>query len=165
MTASRGSQLVVMRQPFAKSTQDHCSIDPVTYDDTFTLSGLDDSMQKASAEQWARAALGNKPNWSERVIWSGLLRFNLHREASQNTVAGWRIGSRGGDEWIRLDNSSWLMDANIVVSKARGQVSFSTILRYKSIAGRFLWSTLGFVHRWAVPRLLRAGAQRIHKVR
>lgn len=165
MSANKSSELVVTTQPLAESTRGRSSVTSITYDDTFTISGLDDVTDKTSAEQWARAVLGNKPNWSETLIWSGLLRFTLHREVSRSTVAGWRIGACGGDEWVRLENSSWLMDANIVVSKAPGQVSFSTMLRYKSIAGRLLWSGLGFVHRWALPRLLREGAQRIRKVR
>lgn len=155
------TELVVTIQPLAKHIQHRSSVGPISYADTFTMTGLEDDIDETSAEQWARAVLGNKPNWLEIVVWPCLLRFTLHHEVSRNMIAGWRISSDEGDESIRLENSSWVMDANIIVSKAPGQVSFSTISSYKSIVGRSLWTALGLVHRWALPRLLRKGAQKI----
>lgn len=164
MSGGKSPPLTVITKPLSRVTRDLNTVEPISYSDTFTITGLQGELEQAPAEEWARAVLGNVPNLAENVIWSGLLRFKLHRQVSHTAIAGWQIGGRGGDNWVRLENSSWLMDANILVSKDQGQeVSFSTLLRYKSLAGRLVWSVLGVVHRWVLPRLLRAGARKLQK--
>ncbi|KAL3951853.1 hypothetical protein ACCO45_013570 [Purpureocillium lilacinum] len=84
------------------------------------------SPDDSSAETWARAILGDVPNLAENLAWHWLLRFPLHHEKSAAHVAGWRIGGKA-DEWIRIENSSWLMDGNIVVVKKQQEVSLVTM--------------------------------------
>lgn len=152
------------------------SLSRIDYADTYTLHKAHcqshaNGNGRPSAEQWARASLGNVPDFWEKVAWSWLLRLKLLPGKSEDIVAGWRVGGRGtevasdnddivnvnGEEndWIRLENSSWLADANILFHTTGTDVSFATAIMYKSWVMRYWWALLGHVHRFAVPRSLK----------
>lgn len=129
------------------------------YADAFTLgtdaAPVDEPGQLpagATAEQWARAMFGDVPDLAERFIWHGLLRLRLSPGRSPRTVAGWRIAARGED-WIRLEATSWFLAGNLVVRAAGGTVSLGTFLRYDRWPGRVVWGTLAPVHRRLSPGL------------
>ena len=113
-------------------------------------------------EQWARAMFGNVPSPGEVFIWRVLLGLRLSHGRSPGTVAGWRIGGRG-DDWIRLETASPAMTANLVVRTGGGAVSLTTRLRYDRPPARLIWPPLSAVHRFLVPRVLRAAAARMSR--
>jgi hypothetical protein len=132
------------------------SLPAIDYADQFTLSTDTD----ATPEQWARAMFGNVPSVAEMLIWRVLLGFALIPGRSPNTVAGWRIGERG-DDWIRLDATSWFLTGNLLVRTTDGHVSLATFLHYERRVAHGVWPPLSAIHRRLAPGLLRDAAARI----
>jgi hypothetical protein len=126
------------------------------YADLFTLTTSVD----ATAEQCARAMFGDVPDLAERFIWRVLLGMRLSRGRSPHTVAGWRIAARGED-WIRLEASSWFLTGNLVIRVTTHQLSLATFLRYDRMPGRLVWPPLSMVHRRLAPGLLRDTAKKL----
>jgi hypothetical protein len=132
------------------------SLPAIDYADQFTLSTEAD----ATPEQWARAMFGNVPSVAELLIWRVLLGFALIPGRSPTTVAGWWIGGRG-DDWIRLDATSWFLTGNLLVRATDGHVSLATFLHYERRLAHGVWPPLSAIHRRLVPGLLRGAAARI----
>lgn len=114
----------------------------------------------ATPEAWTRATFGDVPDLVEWFIWRGLLGFRLASGPSPQTVAGWRIGAEG-DDWVRLEATSPLLEGNLVVESSAGRVALGTLLRGERRRGALTWRLLGAVHRRLVPRLLGAAARRV----
>jgi hypothetical protein len=131
------------------------SLSDIDYADQFTLS----TDVVATPERWARAMFGDVPSVAELLIWRGLLGLRLSAGRSPATVAGWQIGDRG-DDWIRLEASSWFLTGNLLVQTAGGRVSLGTFLHYDRRVGHGVWPPLSAVHRRLVPGLLRDAAAR-----
>lgn len=132
------------------------SLPGIDYADRFTLA----THANATPEQWARAMFGDVPSVTELLIWRGLLGLRLSSGRSPATVAGWRIGDRGGD-WIRLEAASWLLAGNFLVQTADGRVSLGTFLHYQRRLGHRVWLPLSAIHRRLIPGLLRRAAARL----
>ena len=147
---------VVGSDNLPQSARSHSSLPHISYADRFTLSTDTDS----TPQQWARAIFGGTPNRSQRFIWGGLLGLRLVREPSEATIAGWRIGGHGKD-WIRLENSSWFMNANLLVQKIDGKVSLATLIQYTHWFARLWWPPLAIIHRFIVPRMLLKAAEKV----
>jgi len=137
-------------------TRSLCSLPAIDYGDDFTLT----TAGQATPEAWARAALGDVPNWGERCVWRGVLRLRLSRKATTDTVAGWPVTGRG-DGWIRLETASWFLGATVIVRTATGQVSLTTLVHYRQFMGRLVWPPISALHRRLVPRLLHLGQARL----
>ncbi|PWU56094.1 hypothetical protein DLJ47_07565 [Micromonospora sp. S4605] len=132
------------------------SLPSIDYADRFTLRTEAD----ATPEQWARAMFGDVPSVAELLIWRGFLGLRLSRGRSADTVAGWRIDGRG-DDWIRLQATSWFLTANLLVQTADERVALGTFLRYERRLGHGVWPPLSAIHRRLVPGVLRAAAARV----
>lgn len=96
---------------------------------------------------------GDVPNPLQLILWRGLLGLRLSRERSPGLVAGWRVGGNG-DDWIRLEASSPLFYANLIVEASPGQVALTTCMHYRVRLGRAVWRPLSGVHRRLAPGLL-----------
>jgi len=121
------------------------------YVDLFTAvtSGAADK----SAEQWARAALEDTPTGrSAPSLWR-LLGLRLG-PTSPDYVQGWKIADRG-DDWIRIEATSWFMTAHAVVQVDDGQVSLALFIRYDQPIAAVIWPPVSVMHRRAVPVMLR----------
>ncbi|MFI1829762.1 hypothetical protein ACH41E_25465 [Streptomyces sp. NPDC020412] len=132
------------------------SLPALAYVDRYTLN----TEAAASPEQWARAMFGDVPSRGERFIWRGLLGLRLSRGRSAGTVAGWRIAERG-DDWIRLEATSWFLAGNLVIQSSGGQVSLGTFLHYRRRLGGAIWPPLSAVHRRLAPGALRDAEARV----
>lgn len=132
------------------------SLPHIDYVDLFSV----DTDTTATPERWARAMFGHVPSAGELFIWRGLLGLRLSRTRSPDTVGGWRIGGRG-ENWIRLEATSWWLSGDMVVLAADGQVSLATFLRYDRRLGQLLWPPLAAVHRRLVPGVLRGAVARL----
>ncbi|GAA1546666.1 hypothetical protein GCM10009691_21370 [Brevibacterium picturae] len=125
------------------------SIPDADYADWFTTA----TAGTASPEEYARSMFGDSPGWQVKLVWGFLLRLRLIRNASPDSVAGYRIASRGS-RWIRLEASSRSLTSNLIVATDGGEVSLATLMRYDRWPGRVRWSLLSPVHRTAAPGLL-----------
>jgi hypothetical protein len=107
-----------------------------------------------SPEQWARTVLEETPlGRRARLLWQRL-DLRLGPPSSPDHVQGWKIADRG-DNWIRLEITSWYMTAQSVCHVDDGRLSVALFVRYdKPIAAR-IWSPVSAMHRQAVPDLLR----------
>lgn len=132
------------------------SLPRVDYADAFSLA----TDVRADPEPWARAMFGDTPGPAERFVWRGLLGLRLGKGTSPETVAGWRIRGRGSD-WIGLEAASWMIDAELLVQVARGRVRLYTLLHYRKLPGRIVWTPLSAVHRRLAPGLLAEGEERV----
>jgi hypothetical protein len=121
---------------------------------TATTSGTTDE----SAEEWARAALEETPTGrSAPALWR-LLGVRLGPTPSPDYVQGWTIADRGED-WIRIEATSWFMTAHAVVHVDDGHVSLALFVRYDRPIAALIWPPVSVMHRRAVPVMLRQARQ------
>jgi hypothetical protein len=157
MSPSRITSVVGIHAQRA-TTISAASIAPISYVDTFTLSTP--HALSAPPTSWALAIFGATPSRVQKFLWHSLLGFSLTNGASPATVAGWKITGKG-DDWVRMEQGSWYLKANLVVMRADGRVHLSTFLKYENLLGRTVWTLLAGVHRLLVPGILRSGERRI----
>jgi hypothetical protein len=68
-------------------------------------------------------------------------------------VGGWNIAG-SGDNWIRLEASSWFMTAHLVFRLHESRVWAGTFVHYDNPVGRIVWKLASAVHRSLMPGLL-----------
>jgi hypothetical protein len=117
---------------------------------TITTGGVVD----LSPEQWARTALEDTPTGRGAPRLWRLLGLRLGPRPSPDHVQGWRIADRG-DDWIRLEVSSWLMTGHAVVHVGDGTVSLALFLRFDQAVAHVIWPPVSVTHRRALPVMLR----------
>jgi hypothetical protein len=106
-----------------------------------------------SAEEWARAVLEDTPTGrSAPVLWRRL-GLRLGPTPSPDYIQGWKILDRG-DDWIRIEATSWFMTAHAVVHVDDGQVSIALFVRYDRPIAATIWPPVSVMHRRAVPVML-----------
>jgi hypothetical protein len=106
-----------------------------------------------SPEEWARSAIEDVAGLGGQFIWRGVLGLRLKARPSRERVGGWAIGGGGGD-WIRLEASSWLLTAHLVIRLHDGHLSAGTFIRYHHPIARLIWVPLSAIHRGLMPGLL-----------
>src|SRR5918994_3291786 len=116
---------------------------------TVTTNGAAD----ATPEQWFRTALEDVAGRNGQVIWRGVLGLRLKSRPSAERVAGWKIADRGED-WIRLEASSWFMTAHLVTRLDDGQLFAGTCIRYDHPIAPLIWVPASAAHRRMMPGLL-----------
>src|SRR5215468_6493533 len=116
---------------------------------TVTTNGAAD----ASPERWSRAAIEDVAGLGGQVIWRGVLGLRLKSRPSTERVGGWKIADRGED-WIRLEASSWLLTAHLVTRLDDGHLSVGTFIRYDHPIAALIWVPASAVHRRLMPGLL-----------
>jgi hypothetical protein len=127
-------------------------MDRPDYVDLFTAatSGAADG----SPEQWSRSAIEDVAGLRGQIIWRGVLRLRLKSRPSNERVGGWEIGG-GGEDWIRLEASSWFMRAHLVIRAHDGHLCAGTLIRYDHPVARLIWVPLSAIHRRLMPGLLK----------
>ena len=106
-----------------------------------------------SPEEWARAALENTPTGrSAPLVWRRL-GLHLGPAPSPDCVQGWKIADRGED-WIRIETTSWFITAHAVVHVDDRHVSVALFLRYDRPIAAVIWPPVSVMHRRAVPVML-----------
>ena len=107
-----------------------------------------------SPEEWTRALLEETPTGRSAPFLWGLLGVRLGPRPSPDYVEGWKIADRG-DDWIRIEATSWFMTAHAVCHVEDGKVSVALFLRYDLPIAALLWPPVSVMHRRAVPVMLR----------
>jgi hypothetical protein len=122
------------------------------YVDVFTLGG---GIPERSPEEWARVMLDKVAGLGGQFIWRVLLGLRLQN--APDRVAGWALAARGADH-VRLEASSPLMTAHLVVRADAERVTLATVIRYDSRPAALVWGPLSALHRALVPGLMRDAA-------
>ena len=131
------------------------------YVDVFTVTTS--NAADASAEQWARAGIEEGAGEAGQFVWRVLLGLRLERRPSWDRVGGWKITDRG-DRWIRLEATSWVLTAHLVVHADDREVTVATFIRYDRPFAAVVWAPLSVGHRKAMPGLLRRAVRAVARV-
>src|SRR5918995_4942694 len=75
-----------------------------------------------SPEEWMRAVLEETPTGRSAPSLWGLLGLRLGPRPSPDYIQGWKIADRG-DDWIRIEATSWFLTAHAVCHVEDGKVS------------------------------------------
>ena len=136
------------------SRPDYVDLFTITTSGATTSGATTSGVTDRSAEEWARVALEGTPaGRSAPLLWR-LLGLRLGPTPSPHHVQGWKIADRG-DDWIRIETSSWFMTAQAVVHVDDGRVSLALFLRYDRAIAALIWPPVSVVHRRGVPVILR----------
>jgi hypothetical protein len=133
-------------------------MDRPDYVDLFTVTP--DEPACLSPERWSRAAIEDVAGLGGRFIWWGVLGLRLKARPSTERVGGWNIADRGED-WIRLEASSWFLTAHLVIRLDDGHLSIVTFIRYDRPIAALIWVPVTAVHRRLMLGLLRETARRV----
>jgi hypothetical protein len=116
------------------------------------LSGTRLSYQTGKREelQWSRTAIGDVAGRGGQFIWRGVLGLRLKSRPSTERVGGWKIADRGED-WIRLEASSWFLTAHLVTRLDDGHLFAGTFIRYDHPIAPLIWVPVSAVHRRLMP--------------
>ena len=117
---------------------------------------------EATPEEWARAALEDAAGLGGQLLWRAALGLRLRR--SPSNIGGWTIADRGA-EWIRLEASSWFMNAHVVIHADDEQLTVGTFVRYDRRIAAFVWGAASVLHRRAAPYLVRDALRRVERRR
>ena len=117
-----------------------------------------------TAEEWARIALENASAAGRFLAWQLTLGLRLDHRPSGERVVGWRIAERG-ERRLRLTASSWCMTADIVFLVDSDRLSVATFITYDRRIAELVWRPVSARHRALMPRLLRATARRMERIR
>jgi hypothetical protein len=116
---------------------------------TVTTNGAAD----ATPEQWSRTAIEDVAGVGGQFIWRGVLGLRLQSRPSTGRVGGWKIAARGED-WIRVEASSWFLTAHLVIRLDDEHLSVGTFIRYDRPIAALIWVPASAVHRRLMPGLL-----------
>jgi len=113
------------------------------------------------ARHWAseslRGAEGGGGVFS-RIVWHGLLGFELAPSGSPGTLVGWSV-RLDTSRRFELETDGSLMAGRMVFLVGGGEVSWATLLRFHRSRGRVIWAAAGHVHRAVTPRCLHSAGQ------
>jgi hypothetical protein len=126
-------------------------MDRPDYIDLFTITTT--GAAAGSPEQWSRSAIEGVAGLGGQIIWRGVLGLRLKPQPSKERVGGWEIGG-DGEDWIRLEASSWFLTAHLVLRLHHGHLSVATLIRYDRPMARLIWVPLSAIHRRLMPGLL-----------
>jgi hypothetical protein len=136
------------------------------YWDAFATSG-----SAASALEWARSSLRGADasgGLFSRVVWHGVLGFDLAAPNTPDTLVGWRITDRSPTRLV-LDTDGRMMAGRMVFQTSEASVTWTTMVRYHHPLARPVWQIASHAHRALVPRCLgsarRSLSRRDHPVR
>jgi hypothetical protein len=127
------------------------SMDNPDYIDLFSVTT--DGAVEVSPERWSRTAIEGVAGPGGQFIWRGVLGLRLKSGPSTERVGGWKIAGRGED-WIRLEASSWFLTAHLVIRLEDGHLSAGTFIRYDHPIAPLVWVPVSAVHRRLMPGLL-----------
>jgi hypothetical protein len=160
MTELKNPELVVLQQRnVPKAIQSLSAMENPDYVDFFIAEAT--AATERSVEEWARATVEGVHPWARFVVWRVVCGLRLE-PPSPDSLAGWKIADRG-DNWIRIEASSWFMTGHIVLRVDEGRVSFATFVRYDKPIAALVWPAVSIFHRQAVPDLLRRAVKRIRR--
>jgi len=142
---------VIQQRTIPEAIRALSGMDRPDYIDVFTVTT--NGAADATPEQWFRTALEEVAGRAGQFIWRGVLGLRLKSRPSMERVAGSRIADRGED-WIRLEASSWFLTAHLVTRLDDGHLFAGTFIRYHRPIAPLIWVPMSAVHRRLMPGLL-----------
>jgi hypothetical protein len=143
---------VIQQRDIPEGFRSISGMDSPDYIDLFTVTT--NGAADASPEQWSRTAMQDVAGLGGQFIWRGVLGLRLKSRPSTERVGGWKIADRG-QEWIRLEASSWFLTAHLVIRLDDGHLSAGTFIRYDHPIAPRIWVPVSAVHRRLMPGLLK----------
>jgi hypothetical protein len=119
-----------------------------SYSDCFQVA----SVPGSTAADWARASLRGADGTFSRVVWQGILGFEL-APGTPGTLVGWTIIHDSAERFV-LEADGPVMVGRMVFELADGEVRWTTSLKYHRSVGRIIWAAVGPGHRRIAPRVL-----------
>lgn len=126
-----------------------------SYADCFRIS----SVAGRTASEWAHATLGAADGAFSRVVWHGILGFDLSSGAP-GTLAGWPIVEDSPSRFV-MQTGGRLMAGRMVFLVSDTDVQWTTALQFHGAAGSTVWAGAGPVHRMLAPRALQIGRRKL----
>jgi hypothetical protein len=102
---------------------------------------------------------GNVAGRGGQFIWRGVLGLRLKSQPSTERVGGWKVADRGED-WIRLEASSWFLTAHLVTRLDDAHLFVGTLIQYDRPIAVLIWVPASAVHRRLMPGLLHQTVRR-----
>ena len=136
------------------------TIADAAYIDAFEVAVAPDG--SATPEDWARAVFEGAPaplRWLVRGGWRVALGFRLGPARSPDYILGWKIVARGVD-WLRIEQHSSLMTAQLVFWNRDGKLVQATFVGYRRRLAGWIWPPVSVTHRRVVPFFLHHAAKR-----
>jgi hypothetical protein len=127
----------------------------VDYADCFRVAAV----PGASAGDWARATLRGADGAFSRIVWQGILGFDL-TSGAPGTFVGWPITEDSPERFV-METGGRLMAGRMVFDVDETEVRWTTSLRYDGTIGRVIWAGAGAAHRRIAPRSLEGGRRRL----
>ena len=141
---------VTRQRKIPEAIRSHSGMVSPDYVDLFSVTT--DETTRASPERWSRTTIEDAAGTGGQFIWRGVLGLRLNSRPAG--VGGWRIAGRG-DDWIRLEASSWFLTAHLVIHLDGKHLSVGTFIRYDHPIATLVWTPASTVHRQLMPDLLR----------
>ena len=124
------------------------------YADAFRIA----SVRGHRAGEWAQRTLSGADSSRDlfaRLVWHGLLGFELAAPDTAGTLVGWRI-TVDEPELFVVETDGRLMAGRMVFEAGDTALTWTTMLRYHRPIARVIWAAAGHVHRALTPRCLEA---------
>ncbi len=112
-----------------------------------------------TAEEWARVVLEQTPTGRGAPLLWRTLGLRLGPAGSPDHIQGWRIAERG-DNWIRVETSSWYMTGHAVAFVDDESVSVALFLHYDHPVAALIWVPVGALHRRGLPVMVEQAVRR-----
>lgn len=138
--------------PVPESIRDLTTLRDPDYWDLFTIGTR--GLSIGSAEEWARALVEGAAGLGGQFVYRVLLGLRLAWRSSPEHVGGWKI-ERRGETWVRVEASSWLLTAQVIVQVDDDRVSVATLIHELRPVAALVWRLVSVGHREALPGLLR----------
>jgi hypothetical protein len=119
------------------------------YSDCFRVA----SLPGTTAADWARASLRGAEGPFSRVVWQGILGFDLASSGTPGTLVGWPIRHDSPERFVMAAGGR-LMVGRRVFEVVGDSVRWTTTLRFHGMVGRTVWAGAGPAHRRLAPRCL-----------
>lgn len=123
------------------------------YGDSFRISRGPGATEPRAWAQMALRGTGDANGAFSRLVWEGLLGFDLAAPGTPGTLQGWRVTTDDQTSFVMAADGS-RMAGQMVFSVAGDAVTWTTLLRFHDLPGRLVWSIAGHAHRAIAPRCL-----------
>lgn len=121
--------------------------------------------QQRTAEEWARAILGDAPLSTRRALRAGwtALGFDLAAPDAEGCLLGWPVLSSSPDAFVVGGRSRLGIRAELVLRRRHGAVTLSTLLHLENAGARAVWTATTPMHRQVAARVLEQGVRRVER--
>jgi hypothetical protein len=128
----------------------------VDYEDAFVVHGM--TVEKRTAEQWARAVLEDAPMSIRSALQAGWSAIGL--KLGRGGVLGWQV-RRSGPDFVLLGASSHIgMPGELLFKRQRHGLLFATFVQHDNAFARGVWAGVEPVHVPIVRRVLEDAQRR-----